>query len=405
MESRATKLVLSADFALKETSDLLNASLLETYPELRGQYALVDNFQDTTYLINGSIYNFLLLFAEPASLHEIYNKLGVDKTTRAQVTRFVKDLRQREILVTARRNAVLKEIVAEEQELPQPEIDPACVVKVLKHTRQVWIGLVRDATRSELYVLKKCLFPPGLPDEAREGDIRDFCHEVAMHKAATPHPKIVDLYDADMETYEMRLQYVEGMSVRKFVKNNNPPLTDRYRLIGSILDIFNHLHSKGILHGDIHSSNFLVNAQKEPMLFDFGMALDASQKKNKGGKMGGVYPYAPPERVSTKPMKIFNRNPTSQVAEVYQLGIIFYLILYHELPFEGTTWKNLSGSILGLAPVWKPKTPAGEDIPAPVINVLQKSLEKDPSDRYASVQEFASVWERVIKSLRTQECN
>lgn len=404
-DAQNVELVLSADFELKEARSLLGPATLKAYPDLEEQFALVDTYLDSTYLINASIYNFLTLFSEPTPLDKVLAELATDAASRRQVTTFVTELRKREILVTQEQNTALLALIAKDQELPPVAIDPARVLKVLRHTGQIWIGLVRDEARPDPYVLKKLLLPPSLSERERAKRIEEFSHEVAMHQAAGGHPNIVALYGADEKEHEMRLQYVEGVAIRNFVKTGNPPLGERYRLIAKILDVFVHLHANGVLHGDIHSSNFLVTAEKEPMLLDFGMARRVGKNCATRGRIGGVYPYAPPERISTRPMEIFNRKQTSRTAEVYQLGIIFYLILYHELPFDGATWKNLAGSILGLAPVWKPQTPAGEDIPAEVIKVLQKALEKKPADRYASMRDFASAWEQASESLSAGPCN
>lgn len=404
MENENTELILSADFELKETSALLGPAVLAAYPELEKRYALFDAFQNATYLINESIYYFLKLFSTPVRLSRIHAEFGADPASAKKVNQFVKELRQKEILVTPEQNSVILEQIAQERDLPAPELGARHVIRVLKHTRQVWIGLVEDDSRAEPYVLKKALLPPGLSKTERKRRVRDFFHEAAMHRAAGTHPNIVALYGVDRKKHEMMLEYVKGQSIRKFVKNSKPSLFECCQLITRILAVFDHLHANGILHGDIHSSNFLVTDQGEPMLFDFDMARSDGGRA-KAAKVGGVYPYAPPERISTAPLQVFNGQQTSPAAEVYQLGVICYLILYHELPFEGATWKDLSGSILNLPPVWKPCTPGGEDIPAAVIDVPRRALGKNPAERYASVREFASAWELALSSLRADSCN
>ena len=406
MKNQNTKLVLSADFELAKVCDMLGPAALEAYPELGKQYALIDKFQDATYLVNESIYYFLSMFSSPAPLCRVYAELAADDASVSQVARFIHELREKEILVTPEQNNAVAEQIAKEEEIPLPDVARHGVVKVLKHARHVWIGLVNDEARPEPYVLKKVLLPSWLSETERVRRTRDFAHEVAMHQAAGAHPNIVTLYGADMEKHEMMLEYVKGESIRKFVKNSNPTMRECCRLMAKILTVFEHLHANGVLHGDIHSSNFLVTDQKEPMLFDFDMARsDGGNARRKAAKIGGVYPYAPPERISTAPLQIFNRKQTSRTAEVYQLGIICYLLLYHELPFEGATWKNLSGSILNVPPVWNPKTPGGESIPVAMVDVLRKALEKNPADRYATVREFASAWARICEFLRTDSCN
>jgi serine/threonine protein kinase len=389
-------LVLSADFELRTTGDLLSASTLDAYPELSGRYALVDKFMDSTYIVNESIYHFLQLFHEPVTVEHVCDLLVTDEESRKNVRGFIDDLRQRDILVSKRRNAIIARQQIAEQALPPVDVDPARVLRVMKHTRDLWVGLVHDETGSQPHVLKKLLLHPEMPRRERERKIREFRHEAAMHRAAAGHPNIVGLYSADLDNLELALEYVEGQSIRKFMRSHNPPLAERYRIIARILEIFIYLHERDILHGDIHSSNFLVTPQGEPMLFDFDMAQSANTG-DQGGKTGGVFPYAPPERVSTAPLEVFNARGTSSLAEVYQLGIVFYQTLYHELPFDAATWKTLAGSILDLPPVWKPVCPSGEAIPEAVIRVLQKALEKNPADRHADMRAFADAWEQATK--------
>ncbi|MEN9918822.1 MAG: hypothetical protein RL662_1258, partial [Bacteroidota bacterium] len=186
--------------------------------------------------------------------------------------------------------------------------------------------------------------------------------------------------------------YIEGATLRSYIKKNEVSLHQRLNLITTLLEAFSFIQQKDIIHGDIHTSNFMVDKHENLRIIDFGMSNHSKLQDDELLKKGGAYYYIPPERVSKEPFKILNKKDTNFHAENYQLGVIIFYILYGDTPHSGLTWKILSDNILNEEIVYQQKCSSDELIPANVMEVMKKALSKNPKQRYSTANEFYQTW-------------
>ena len=150
----------------------------------------------------------------------------------------------------------------------------------------------------------------------------------------------------------------------------------------------------------------------KPYLIDFGLSNHVEIAGNEVIRKGGVYLYLPPERISDQAFKIINQERADIVSEIYQIGVLIYLILYHQFPFEALTWSDVSEKILNELPVFPLHIDQGkrdheklddnsemsprEALPSGIIELLQKLLEKDPQKRPQSFSALLAEWKKAI---------
>lgn len=104
-----------------------------------------------------------------------------------------------------------------------------------------------------------------------------------------------------------------------------------YNLIGAI----SHMHSKGIFHRDIKLDNLFVPESKRlPFVLLSNLCYSESFKLNKGAsspqqgyKKCGTPGYVAPE--------IFKTKNYDQKIDIFSLGVVFYILVYGKMPFEG----------------------------------------------------------------------
>lgn len=96
------------------------------------------------------------------------------------------------------------------------------------------------------------------------------------------------------------------------------------------------LHQVGILHADLKPANFLVMADGRLKLTDFGISklkqrLSESILAEREVVMAGTLNFLCPEAVNS----IMQHKPSimNETADIWSLGVIFYYLLYKELPF------------------------------------------------------------------------
>lgn len=93
-----------------------------------------------------------------------------------------------------------------------------------------------------------------------------------------------------------------------------------------------YLHDIGIIHRDIKLDNIMmcytVNDKSEesavPKLIDFGLATICTMSDKKSDPFGTIA-YCSPE--------IIQRKPYNQIADMWSLGVVFYVLLSGYFPF------------------------------------------------------------------------
>ena len=161
---------------------------------------------------------------------------------------------------------------------------------------------------------------------------------------------------------------------------------DATAVLLAVLDAYIELHWRGVLHGDVHPGNVLVDSAGRVRLVDFGLAAGAGL----GGKVrrGGLQHYFEPELAAATLAR--RRPPDVSVAgEVFSLGALGYELL------TGRPWVDLGlDSDLAMSRIVE-RTPvpfADHRVHGHVEleRVLLAALAKDPGARPASVEAFAT---------------
>lgn len=417
------KFIKAADFALEK----VEKSDDQIY------FLVRDTLYQRSYKVNESIYHFLSLLESAFTLDEIFTHLEIaDPHSQEAVTflQFFEDLQDKELIVTEAHNEHIKTSL-ETFTLPDVNLPQFEILKTYKHTISLFVGLVRlvdllqegslgedlkGIAGTEPFIVKKLLFRETVTEEEKAEDWSIFEQEIALMEELKPFDNFPKLLFYNAEEYLMAIEYINGTSVHKYVQTQQLDLGSRLILIEKILQIFVELESIGIIHGDIHASNILVDSFGKPYLIDFGLSNHVEIAGNEVIRKGGVYLYLPPERISDQAFKIINQERADIVSEIYQIGVLIYLMLYHQFPFEALTWSEVSEKILNESPLFPLQIGEGkrdqgkrdhgelyehemnprEALSSGIIELLQKLLEKDPQKRPQSFSALLVEWKKAI---------
>jgi serine/threonine protein kinase len=199
------------------------------------------------------------------------------------------------------------------------------------------------------------------------------------HPNAVP---VVDFGEDPVVGAYMVMELVEGT-----------PLLDRLRLpcsvrravdvLGQIADVLDHVHRRDIVHGDIKADNVLLVGEADGprrrqvvRLIDFGLASWRGVTNVTG--VHGTPEYLAPERAGGAPPTIGS--------DLYALGVLGFLLLAGELPFEGSTVEVLTAHVFQA-----PRTIAearGEPVDPAVEALIARAMAKDPARRHPSAAAF-----------------
>ena len=201
----------------------------------------------------------------------------------------------------------------------------------------------------------------------------------------------------DIDIFEERLAYMSlswcaGTSVGAVAAQLRAAERDSFlkllNLCATVLETYGKLHGKGILHGDIHPGNILVDAEGCIWLIDFGLArVLEDEEPSITRPRGGVAFFLEPEyceavrRLSAPP-------PPTPASEQYSLAALIYHMITgaytHDFSLERETMLR---QIMEEQPLEFVKQ--GVTAMPEVEALLRKALNKRPQERFAGVDELA----------------
>ena len=251
------------------------------------------------------------------------------------------------------------------------------------------VYLAEDTTLGRKVALK--VLPPALA-ESRER--LDRFQREARALAALNHPQIVTVYsvESDDGIHFLTMELVDGKPLSEVIPEGGLPLDAFLEIAIQIADALAEAHEQGIVHRDLKPANIMVDARGRPKILDFGLAkLEPSETENcssqlstemmtQEGRVLGTYPYMSPEQAEGKPI--------DHRSDLFSFGSVLYEMASGRRPFHGDSPVSLLGAILKDEP--RPLAEHRNDLPAAMSQILDRCLEKNPQDRYASAAEFGS---------------
>ena len=184
------------------------------------------------------------------------------------------------------------------------------------------------------------------------------------------------------------MEYVEGETLDIWLRSNRPSREESIQIFGELLDAMNYAHEKNIIHRDLKPSNIIMQKQGErwtPKVLDFGIAKavqDDGNNLTQTGTAMGTPGYMAPEQIR-------DAKNVNQKADIFALGAIFYELLAGAPPFQGKNNFELINAV-----VTQPHRPIDfilHDISDNIIQLIDKSLEKDPNQRISSCKEMLNL--------------
>jgi serine/threonine-protein kinase len=158
------------------------------------------------------------------------------------------------------------------------------------------------------------------------------------------------------------------------------------RLMATVAHAIHYAHQHGVIHRDIKPGNILIDAEGQPHLSDFGLAMltDAVHRVSQTGAVIGTLSYLAPEQAT---------GATASVAtDIYGLGAVLFELLTGSVPFGAAT----PVEVLRTVTERPPQRPSAvhKDINRDLETICLKCLEKNPSNRYGSARALAEDLER-----------
>ena len=231
----------------------------------------------------------------------------------------------------------------------------------------------------------------------------------AQALAKLSHPNIITVHDVDSADgkFFMAMEYVEGQTIREW-------LVARERTWQEILGVFvaagrglAAAHDAGLTHRDFKPSNVLIGEDGRVRVLDFGLATTGGEGVEEFAEMMAAAPKTFDDESSAvmdvidstggKKLTMAGKSvgtpgymapeqhmglPVEAASDQFGFGVSLFEALYSQMPFEETSGDGGFWALVEGPPLEVPKDSA---VPLWVYKVVQRSLEREPGDRWPSM--------------------
>jgi serine/threonine protein kinase len=132
---------------------------------------------------------------------------------------------------------------------------------------------------------------------AHPQDVEAYLAEVGI-LASLSHPSIVAVFHAGRTEYGhcfVVSKFIEGTDLARAMRDSRPSFAESARLTAIVAETLHYAHRHGMVHRDVKPTNILIDADGQPILADFGLALK-NDDFGKGSTFTGTPEYMRPEQ-------------------------------------------------------------------------------------------------------------
>lgn len=219
---------------------------------------------------------------------------------------------------------------------PIASINETHNIQLVQHqeTGKIFVKKILNIYNAGIYEYLRNHHIPGIPD------VIDFCEE-----------------DGKLTVIE---EYIPGTTLRERIDAGKINMNTAISCMINLCEILEKLHSATppIIHRDIKPSNIILTAYDKVILVDFNAAKYYNDASSVDTVLLGTQGYAAPEQ--------YGFGSSSPQTDIYSVGILL---------------KELSESVLNRTNIFD--------------NIILRCTHIDPKDRYASVSELKSDFEKL----------
>jgi hypothetical protein len=266
-------------------------------------------------------------------------------------------------------------------------IDHFELQEVLGHGGMGAVYKAHDTSLDRPVALKLLRKSSGSPEQ-----IRQLATEAAI-TASINHPHVVRVFSTgtDRGRFYIAMELVEKGTLDRLIELQGRVAEAQVLEVGiQIASGLRAAHHAGLIHRDVKPGNILFADAHTAKIVDFGLAIFAEDEAKTRGEIWGTPYYVAPEKLDQKPEDFRS--------DIYSLGGTLFHALAGRPPFEAENasmvalkhLKSQAVSLQAFAP----------HVSSNTAYVINRTLNKDPAQRYQSYDELIQHLEYALTELQ-----
>jgi hypothetical protein len=230
----------------------------------------------------------------------------------------------------------------------------------------------------------------------------------ARAAASLAHPGICTVYALEEIGDEVFIvtEFIEGRTLREEIDAGRPDLQTLRTTANELAAAIASAHERGITHRDLKPENVMRTKTGRLKVLDFGLALvdlgaegdahddaDRFPRVTAPGAFIGTPGYMAPEQLTG--------GPVDARTDVFAIGVLLYEFATGRHPFDAANPLVQAARILEAEPA--AIETLRPDVPPDIANVVKRSLQKSPADRFASAGEIADALATMPERSRVDD--
>ncbi|HYZ75687.1 MAG TPA: serine/threonine-protein kinase, partial [Chthoniobacterales bacterium] len=227
---------------------------------------------------------------------------------------------------------------------------------------------------------------------------RRFVRE-ARAAASVRHPNVASVFHLGQsgDGYFYAMEFVEGETLENLIKRAGQlELKLSLEIASQAAAGLAAVHKAKLVHRDIKPSNIMVSLDEggsvTVKIIDLGLAKSLDEQSSQTaismpGGFAGTPEFASPEQFAGVGVDIRS--------DLYSLGVVIWEMLTGKVPFNGSVNEVMYQHLHRPVPLELLK-----DISHPLIDLLKKLLEKDPTQRFQTPNELLDAMSGLTRSVK-----
>ncbi len=233
-----------------------------------------------------------------------------------------------------------------------------------------------------------------LGDGSRKGGSSRLQRE-AQAMARIAHPNVIAVHDVGTvgERVFVAMELVDGEPLGAWLKRTTPTATEILEEFRKARAGIPAAHVAGVIHRDFKPDNVLVDQLGRPRVLDFGLARQGAERTHdlesgahleastsfdtrltQTGAVMGTPAYMAPEQ--------FAGEPSDERTDQFAFCVALHEALTGERPFRSYSFATLSAAVIRGE---RAHTPAAEALDPAISAALDRGLQTNPDERFASM--------------------